>query len=71
MQVVEQFNSSNNRRSTSYYVNRSGAGGSTLGTPNPDSDYIIGSWINNFTFSQIKVYGFGRGTTNGSTRLDW
>ena len=59
--------SGNNRRSTSYYVNRSGAGGSTLGTPSPDGDYIIGSWINSFNFSQIKVYGFGRGTTNGST----
>jgi hypothetical protein len=53
------------RNSTLYQVNRNGAMGH-LGFPSPDRDYLIGGWVNNFTFSGGKVVGFGRGSTNGT-----
>jgi hypothetical protein len=51
------------RNTSTYYLNRSGS----LGTPNPNNDYIIGDIINPLIFQEAKVIGFGRGTTNGST----
>ena len=51
------------RNSTSYYLNRAGA----LGTPNPNSDYIIGSLVENLSYQQVRVFAFGRGSTNGTT----
>jgi hypothetical protein len=54
------------RNSTAYRVNRNGAMGH-LGFPSPDRDYLIGGWVDNFTFSGGKIVAFGRSSTNGST----
>ena len=51
------------KNSSSYELDRTGE----LGTASPNSDYIIGSMINSLAFSQVRVYGFGYGSTNGST----
>lgn len=51
------------RRSSSYFLNRSGA----LGTPSPNNDYIIGSMIDSLNFSAVRVLGFGWNSTNNST----
>jgi len=51
------------RNSASYQLDRTGA----LGTASPNSDYIIGSMINNLAYDQVKVVAFGRGSLNGST----
>ena len=53
------------RYSSSYYLNRAGAG--ALGTPSPDSDYLIGGFLDSFTFSNARILAWGRGSTNGST----
>jgi hypothetical protein len=53
------------RNTTAYQVNRNGTMGH-LGFPSPDRDYLIGGWVNNFTFSGGKVVAFGRGSTNGT-----
>ena len=53
------------RNSTSYYINRNGTFGH-LGTPSPNSDYLIGSWLDNYKFTKIRGIGFGRGSTNNT-----
>ena len=50
------------RNNANYYLNRSGV----LGTPNPDSDYIIGSMVNSLNWQNVRVRAFGRGSTNGT-----
>lgn len=54
-----------NRNSLSYTVNRNGTFG-PLGNPNPDSDFLIGSFIDNFRFSRIRVFGLGWGSLNST-----
>jgi len=53
------------RNSLSYTLNRNGTMGA-IGTPDPNSDYIIGAWINNYSFSRARCIAFGRGSTNGT-----
>ena len=53
------------RNSLTYTVNRNNTFG-PLGTPNPDKDFLIGSFINNFAFSKIRVFGFGYASTNST-----
>ena len=55
--------SGNSRRSTSYYLSRSGA----LGTPSPNTDYIIGGIITTLEFSAARVLTWGYGSTNNTT----
>ena len=50
------------RHSSSYFLDRSGV----LGTPDPNSDYIIGSIINNLHWTSCRVLGWGKGSTNGT-----
>jgi hypothetical protein len=54
------------RYSTAYFLNRSGAGGTPLGLPNPDYDYIIGGFLDNFTFGNVRILGWGRNSLNGT-----
>jgi hypothetical protein len=54
----------NSRQSSSYWVGRSGG---SLGTSNPDNDWIIGDWLDTFTFTEARCVIFGVGTINGST----
>jgi hypothetical protein len=53
------------RNNSSYYVNRNGTLGA-LGTASPNSDYLIGAWLDTFKFGRIKGLGWGRGSTNGT-----
>jgi hypothetical protein len=53
------------RYSSGFFLNRGGLG--VLGTASPNGDYIIGSFLDNFTFSQARVVAFGRGSTNNTT----
>jgi hypothetical protein len=50
------------RNSTAYQLDRNGVQGA-LGTPYPDSDYIIGSIINNMSWTTVSCKAWGRGTT--------
>ena len=54
---------STSRRSTSYYLSRSGV----LGSPDPNTDYIIGSIITSLEFSAVRVLTWGYGSTNNTT----
>jgi hypothetical protein len=56
---------STNRYKPRYYLNRDGD--NPLGIPDPNKDYIIGSFIDTFTFTSVRVFGFGWNSTNGST----
>ena len=40
-----------------------------LGTPSPNSDYIIGNWYMPFAFTRCRMIGFGRNST--STSYTW
>ena len=53
----------NSRRSSSYYLSRSGV----LGSPDPNSDYIIGSMITSLEFNAARVLTWGYGSTNNTT----
>lgn len=56
--------SGTNRNNNSYKL---GCGGSQqLGVANPDSDYIIGEFIEQFKFAECKIYGFGWGSCSDS-----
>ena len=55
----------NSRNSSSYFLNRNGTNGA-LGTPHPDSDYIIGNMIDSLSFSSVRIFGWGRNSTNGT-----
>ena len=59
------------RRSTQYRLDRSGATptGSRLGLPNPDADYIIGSFITQFKFKWCKIHGWGHNTISESNNV--
>jgi hypothetical protein len=50
------------RNNLNYVLDRS----TVLGEPNPNSDYIIGSIINNLTFTQVRIVGFGYQSIDGT-----
>ncbi len=50
------------RNSTAYQLDRNGTNGA-LGTPSPDSDYIIGNIINSMSWTTVSCKAWGRGTT--------
>ena len=52
----------NSRRSSSYFLDRSGA----LGSPDPNNDYIIGGMINTLDFSSVRSLGWGWQNAGGS-----
>lgn len=56
------FPGDNNRRSASYYIDRTGP----LGTPSPDTDYLIGSLVNDLNWQNARVIAFGYGSTNNT-----
>jgi hypothetical protein len=53
------------RNDIQYALNRNGA--SSLGTSSPDNDWIIGTWLDTFTFTEVRGVGFGFNSTNGTT----
>lgn len=60
------------RQSTNYELDRA----TTLGTPSPETDYIIGSSINTLSWQAVKIVGFGRNqvgnaSINYSNRGNW
>jgi len=57
--------SGNDRRNLAYTIRRNGTMGA-LGTASPDSDYLIGGWVDNFSWTRARLVGFGRGSTNGT-----
>ena len=59
------FPNGNSRRDLQYTVNRNGAQGH-IGEPSPDNDYIIGGFIDDFSFSKIKVEAWGWSSTNST-----
>jgi len=56
---------STNRYKPRFYLNRDGEG--SFGIPDPNKDYIIGNFLDSFTFTSVRVFGFGWNSTNGST----
>ena len=50
------------RNNSNYHLDRSGV----IGTPDPNSDYVIGSLINNLHWSACRVLGWGGGSLNGT-----
>jgi hypothetical protein len=50
------------RNTSSYFLNRSGS----LGTSDPNRDYVIGSMIDNLSFTKVRILGFGWDSTNGT-----
>jgi hypothetical protein len=56
----------NSRRNQIYELDRTGA----LGTPSPNSDYIIGSIINNIIFRSARIFAFG-GITHTDAAWQW
>jgi len=59
------IDTSTNRYKPRFYLNRDGDG--PLGIPDPNKDYIIGNFLDTFTFSSVRVFGFGWNSTNNST----
>jgi hypothetical protein len=57
--------SGNGRHSLAYTIRRNGTVGA-LGTASPDNDYLIGGWVDNFSWTRARLVGFGRGSTNGT-----
>jgi len=53
------------RNTSSYFVNRNGTLGA-LGTASPNSDYLIGSFLDTFAFSEIRGVAYGRSSTNNT-----
>ena len=54
------------RNNAAYKVNRNGTTGH-LGTPDPDSDYLIGSIVDSISDKrQVSLLAWGRGSTNGT-----
>ena len=53
------------RNDLAYTVHRNSTFGA-LGTPSPESDYIIGDFITSFGFTQGRILGWGWGSTNGT-----
>ena len=57
------------RYSTAYELDRGGLG--ALGTPSPESDYIIGNIITTLPFSSVRVMGWGlNDATNAARTFD-
>jgi len=54
----------NSRQSSSYWLGRSGG---SLGTSSPDNDWIIGDWLDTFSFTEARCVPFGGNSLNGST----
>jgi hypothetical protein len=50
------------RNNVNYILSRS----TVLGTPDPNADYIIGSIIDYMTFTQVRIFGWGYQSTNGT-----
>jgi hypothetical protein len=59
------FPNGNSRQNLQYTVNRNGAQGH-FGEPSPDNDYLIGGFIDDFSFSKIKIEAWGWGSTNST-----
>ena len=57
--------SGNGRHDLAYTIRRNGTMGA-LGTASPDNDYLIGGWVDNFSWTRARLVGFGRGSTNGT-----
>jgi len=53
------------RLNLAYTLHRNGTLGA-LGTADPDDDYIIGDWYSTFSFTRVRVYGFGDNSINGT-----
>ena len=53
------------RNSTSYYVNRNGTNGA-LGTASPNSDYLIGGFLDTFAFDEVRCVAYGRNSLNNT-----
>ena len=53
------------RNNAAYRLDRNGTVGQ-IGTPDPDSDYIMGQSIQNLQFGSVRIYGFGRTYINGT-----
>ena len=53
------------KNNTLYELDRTGALVGTQGI-SPNGDYIIGSMINSLAFDQVRIYGWGRNSTNGT-----
>jgi hypothetical protein len=53
------------RNDLAYTLHRNGTMGH-LGTPDPNSDYIIGDWYSSFSFSRARLLSWGWGSTNGT-----
>jgi hypothetical protein len=56
------------RNDLAYTVNRNGAMGA-LGEASPESDYIIGDFISTFGFTEGRILGWGRNSTNNTYSL--
>lgn len=56
---------STNRYKPRFYINRDGD--TPLGIPDPNKDFIVGRFIDSFTFTSVRVFGFGWNSTNGTT----
>lgn len=54
------------RQSTAYELDRGGLG--ALGTPSPDSDYIIGNIVTTLPFSSVRVLGWGHNDATNAAR---
>jgi hypothetical protein len=53
------------RHDLQYTVNRNHEMGH-IGEPSPDNDYLIGGFLDDFSFSKIKVQGWGWNSTNST-----
>ena len=53
------------RNNRAYQINRNNTLGA-LGTASPDTDYLIGSLINNLTFQHVRILSWGRDSTNNT-----
>ena len=51
------------RNNSNYFLNRS----TPIGAPNPNGDYVIGNLIEDLEFSNVRIFGWGRGSLNGTT----
>ena len=59
------FPTGTGRNNLAYTLTRNGTSGA-LGTPSPDSDYLIGDFLTNFNFSGVRGIGFGYNSTDGT-----
>jgi len=59
------FPNGNSRQDLQYTVNRNHEMGH-VGEPSPDNDYLIGGFLDDFSFSKVKVLGWGWSSTNST-----